>query len=437
MNGRKVMSILLLFSLLTVSIAFLTSDNTDTDGLPPSDPITDPKPTPKEDVSIYDRVYIEINEILLPSNGYKGATSWWSSDARVAYVNSDGKLTAKGIGMVKISCKVNGQERFVYIYVILKTVEIFGPDVYSIGDVGNFSASSDVTWRSSNTSVMTIDDDGRALAISPGVANILALESGYHRGSSILVYVLETPFTAVSGNIRDLNGDIIFTHKANPFHNSLFTETGELRNQIESYSGKVVNIGIILETDGDISFSPSVAFEGEVVIKSPYTAISISPSLYEDMAENLNSIVSSPHEERSPDSFYIMGFFGKECRPIDITLKDRNGAQIHDLPHPLDICMKIPEGKNVNDLKVAHISDEDGSLVETFSFGDGTLRLGEGDLENYVCFSTMTLSTFVLYAEEEHENDHTLLIYIAILALIIIIATAVFLSFRKVKAIKN
>ena len=128
---------------------------------------------------------------VLPSDANQNI-SWSSSNSNVVTVDSNGLLTAKGVGTATIvaktinnitdTCQVTVGNYSLNLRSILITTD------YSVLPIGSkkqlvvaFNPSNatnkTVTWSSSNTSVATVDSSGNVKAISPGSAVITAKAS--------------------------------------------------------------------------------------------------------------------------------------------------------------------------------------------------------------------------------------------------------------------
>ena len=128
---------------------------------------------------------------VLPSNTNQNI-SWSSSNSNVVTVDSNGLLTAKGVGTATIvaktinnitdTCQVTVGNYSLNLRSILITTD------YSVLPIGSkkqlvvaFNPSNatnkTVTWSSNNASVATVDSSGNVKAISPGSAIITARSS--------------------------------------------------------------------------------------------------------------------------------------------------------------------------------------------------------------------------------------------------------------------
>ena len=124
---------------------------------------------------------------ILEVSGIPGDASvkWSSSDKSVAKVDSDGEVTGVGVGIAVITATwSNNNETYTASAEVTVTASGIMLDSYSIDDfyVGQTRALSAttspaggaVTWKSSNTSVVTVSEDGIVTAVGSGTAEITA-----------------------------------------------------------------------------------------------------------------------------------------------------------------------------------------------------------------------------------------------------------------------
>ena len=108
----------------------------------------------------------------------KGTTQkikWSSSDKKVATVNSKGKVTAKNNGKVTITAKV-GKSKYKCKITVGNVVKISETE-HAINAGENFTlkitgTSEKITWSSSDTSIATVDKNGKVTAKKEGTATI-------------------------------------------------------------------------------------------------------------------------------------------------------------------------------------------------------------------------------------------------------------------------
>ena len=141
------------------------------------EPIVPPGP---RDIEIQqDNLYIKVGETkkLNPNQ----TVSWRSTNTSVATVDDEGNVTAVGIGRCEIIAYTQWDDEDVDVVVSEKSttipaeLEIYPDDLYlKIGDTKKLKANQEVAWRSTNTSVATVDKDGNVTAVGKGECEIIA-----------------------------------------------------------------------------------------------------------------------------------------------------------------------------------------------------------------------------------------------------------------------
>ena len=145
--------------------------------------------------------YSETLKYDLPSGLNSSNIIWRSSNEKVATVNSNGKVTAIAYGSTIVTASINGYTSTCTITVSSNYIPVNGVSLnksnlnMTIGSsenlISNISPSNasnkDVTWRSSNTSVATIDQNGKITAKKIGTTIITASTSGYSATCTINV----------------------------------------------------------------------------------------------------------------------------------------------------------------------------------------------------------------------------------------------------------
>ncbi len=110
---------------------------------------------------------------------------WYSSDPSVATVGDDGQVTAIGKGSANVVCRMpDGSENYFLITVAEKALDfsIFPPEeqiavaqsVQLHKDILPSTSDDEITWKSHNTDVATVDSTGVVTAVSQGNCDITA-----------------------------------------------------------------------------------------------------------------------------------------------------------------------------------------------------------------------------------------------------------------------
>lgn len=115
--------------------------------------------------------------IAITSNGKKPSFS--SSNSAVASVNTYGKITAKKSGSATITAKIKNGEASCKVTVEKTAIELSDRQItLEAGESKKLKASAStghpVTFKSSKSSIASVDENGRILAKKPGTASITA-----------------------------------------------------------------------------------------------------------------------------------------------------------------------------------------------------------------------------------------------------------------------
>ncbi len=119
--------------------------------------------------------------VAATSNGKLPA--WKSSNSSIASVNTYGKVTAKKFGTVTITAKIKNAEASCKVTVNKTKITISKASAsLERGEKIKLSASastgSKITWKSSKSSVASVDEDGNVTALKPGETTLTASADG-------------------------------------------------------------------------------------------------------------------------------------------------------------------------------------------------------------------------------------------------------------------
>ena len=155
-----------------------------------------------------------------PTNATNKEVTWTSSNPSVASVDSNGKITAKKIGTTIITVSINGYSSTSTINVVDK-IELKGISLNksSLNIKENSSATLNITynpsnatnkkitWKSSNNSIATVDQNGKVTAIKAGSATITAVsnDGGFASTCKVTVEALSKKVTSIELDKKELS----------------------------------------------------------------------------------------------------------------------------------------------------------------------------------------------------------------------------------------
>lgn len=138
-----------------------------------------------------------------PDDATDKTVTWSTSDATIATVDNNGKVTAVKEGAVTITAKAGGQEATCKVTIVTTIVPVSsitldktsieikeGESAVLTATVGPENATNKtVTWKSSDESVATVDTSGKVTAIKIGVATITAQAGSLTATCAVIVPV--------------------------------------------------------------------------------------------------------------------------------------------------------------------------------------------------------------------------------------------------------
>ena len=146
-----------------------------------------------------------LNVIYEPSDATNKKTDWSSSDSNIASVDSNGKVSAKSVGTAIITASSNGKLASCTITVSKKTVAVSSIKLnknnlsLEINEKHSFTytinpsnaTNQNVTWSSSNSNVVSVDNKGNIKALKAGNAIITVKSKDNNKSDSCNVKVNE------------------------------------------------------------------------------------------------------------------------------------------------------------------------------------------------------------------------------------------------------
>jgi len=151
---------------------------------------------------------------------FQPEVSWTSSDPAVATVNEDGIVQLQSVGSARISASahgltsneitvfvVNSEEDIAQIILTISSTMLQVDQTLTItaearNVMGDQISDVDFTWSSSNTDVVSVDQNGNIMTLSEGMSMISASTDGISGSVTIMVGDLTTR----TGTFNGLNG---------------------------------------------------------------------------------------------------------------------------------------------------------------------------------------------------------------------------------------
>ncbi len=144
----------------------------------------------------------------------RGEIVWKSSDTSVATINADGLVTAIAKGSAKITASVDGCTAECAVSVLASVTGISisqasatinkGSSIqlsYTVLPAGA-TIQGQVSWASSNTSVATVDSQGKVKAVGAGTADITVSLEGFTATCKVTVTVPVSSITLNQGSLK-------------------------------------------------------------------------------------------------------------------------------------------------------------------------------------------------------------------------------------------
>lgn len=160
-----------------------------------------------------------INAEVNPSNASNKKLFYSSSDSSVVSIDSSGNMTGNELGSAIITIVAENKSTSYKVNVVdrinLESISI-SPSTMTLteGNTGKLSISfspenatdKSVTWKSSNTGIVTVDASGNIKAISAGTATITATskDGGYTASSKITITPLDKSLKGITLNKTEL-----------------------------------------------------------------------------------------------------------------------------------------------------------------------------------------------------------------------------------------
>ena len=142
-----------------------------------------------ETEELYVGKYLELKATIKPSDAAENILTWSSNNEEIATVDENGKVFGKSIGNTTITARsksgVTAEIEIEVKEILAESITISGNSEVAKGETITLTAviiptdttNKTITWTSSNTSVATVDSNGRVTSINAGTATITATTS--------------------------------------------------------------------------------------------------------------------------------------------------------------------------------------------------------------------------------------------------------------------
>jgi uncharacterized protein YjdB len=129
----------------------------------------------------------ELTAVVAPEDTTDAAVTWTSSDPSVAKVNSKGVVTALKAGKAVITASANGHSDSCEVYVasMMINLKLYVGSTFPL--CAAVASDGDMVWKSSNTRVARVDEDGVVTAVGEGSAVITLKADGNTQLIGVLV----------------------------------------------------------------------------------------------------------------------------------------------------------------------------------------------------------------------------------------------------------
>ena len=221
--------------------------------------------------------------------------SWTSSNTAVVSIDSTGVATAVGTGMAIIRAVADGVTSAPVMITVIApqvdsaTISPSSPQQLTVGEIRMFAATvrttdgstleeAEVTWTSSNTAVVTIDESGLATAVGVGTAMIRAVSGGVS-SEPVMINVKAPP---------------VMTVMVTPSMKSI--EEGET----QQFEAVVTRSDGVVDTDVVISWASSDEMVATIDPSGLATGVSVGEATIIATADGVSGIASLTVTEPPP-----------------------------------------------------------------------------------------------------------------------------------------
>ena len=150
---------------------------------------------------------VQLTATVIPSDATDASVSWSSDNTSAATVNSNGFVTAKGIGSATITVTTNDQNKKASIIITVEAIPVTGISLshdnatlevdktlkLTATVLPSDATDQSVTWSTSNSSVASVTDNGLVTANAAGSAIITAKADGGNYSASATITIPSEP----------------------------------------------------------------------------------------------------------------------------------------------------------------------------------------------------------------------------------------------------
>ncbi len=324
-----------------------------------------------------------LTAIISPDNASNKEVTWKSSDTAVATVSTSGKVTAVAIGTATItattkdgseksaSCEVTVVQPVKEI-VLNKTstsIKVGGSETLTVTVSPGNATNKEVTWKSSNTAVATVDSSGKVTALTTGTAIITATaKDGYGACASCEV----TGVHSASGYLGDHDG-IYWIYDADT---KTLTITGEDSGKWDVYEYSIYGYeSVFVDLCGDIEIiklenctlkgNINYIFANMKALKSiEFNNVDTSSVTdMEGMFRNCSSLSSLDLSGLNTGKVTDMSFMFEGCHSLtSLNISNFNTSQVTDMSYIFSECFSLT-GLDVSGFDTSNVTDMAGMFV--------------------------------------------------------------------------
>lgn len=326
----------------------------------------------KKSYSVNIGEYLKIIPTIFPEDAYNQELEWSSSNKNVASVDKNGNVLALNKGVSLISAKSsNGVSGSYYVMVYQSTSEVFVP-VYSLNidrsevtlelnDSLKLSATitpsnatnKNVIWLSSNSKVVSVNQNGKIKAIGYGSSTVTVLsDSGKKDSVKVIVNnkasILEIPSYVPNTS----NPSTVNVVASNELLSKLNLNNISMA-QVVVFSNGIVNNSISYGTNDNASFPISSASKSILGI--------IASKMHEENIINLDTSIDKYwHQVNSYDFNSCTNEWKKSIGSED-TLRKYTKSSVDLVENKASIRNCLTHSSTVKNMSMVHLRPNDNS----------------------------------------------------------------------------